>query len=194
MEFDKVIQNRRSIREFSSQMIDKNNIIKLIECARLAPSAGNRQPWHFVILEDKIKNEVANIMESEIKTADIILDKSNYATRQYNPTSSLKASIKIIKEAPILILVFRKKNDNWLEGDYLSIGCAVEHICLKATELELGSLWIRDIVYTRDKISNLMGYDDMELVTGVVIGYSIEYPYKRVKKNIEEIMEWRNDK
>ncbi len=66
MELDKAIQERRSTREFSSEPVAKEDIYKLIESARLAPSAGNRQPWFFVILEGDIKNKVASIMEEQM--------------------------------------------------------------------------------------------------------------------------------
>lgn len=193
MELDKVIRERRSIREFSSKKIEKDKIIQLIESARLAPSAGNRQPWHFVIAQEQAKDKIVHVILNQINGMDITLDSSEHATRPYNPTSSLKASMQCIKEAPIFILVFRKHSDDWLEGDYLSIGCAVEHICLKAADLGLGSLWIRDVVYTRDKIAKIMGHEDMELVTGIAIGYSDEYPYERHKKSLEEIMEWSDE-
>ena len=188
MELDKAISLRRSTREFSSEKVKREDIYKLIESARLAPSAGNRQPWFFVVLESEEKEKVASIMEEHIKNAVITLDGQENATHPYNPTSSVKGSIKVIQEAPVFILVFRKRSEDWKEGDYLSIGCAVEHIALKATDLGLGSLWVRDVVYTKDKIANAVGYSDLELVTGIAIGYSIEFPYERFKKKLEDIM------
>ena len=60
--------------------------------------------------------------------------------------------------------------------------------------MNLGSLWIRDIVYTRKEIAQEVGHEDMELVSAVAIGYSIEFPYERKKKILEDIMEWyKND-
>lgn len=188
MELDKVIQERRSTREFSSQPVSKENVYKLIESAKLAPSAGNRQNWFFVVLEGKTKNKVAEIMEEQIKNAVVTMDGRENATHAYNPTSSVKGSIRVIKEVPIFVLVFRKFSEDWKEGDYLSLGCAVEHISLKATDLGLGSLWVRDVVYTRDKIAKYVGYENLELVTGMAIGYSTEFPYERHKKKLEEIM------
>lgn len=149
MELDKAIQKRRSTREFDSIPVSKDNLKKLIESARLAPSAGNCQNWFFVVLEGDIKNRVAGIMEEQIKNMEITMDESENVTHAYNPTSSVKGSIKIIREAPVFILVFRKYSEDWKYGDYLSIGCAVEHICLKAT--------------------------DLGLVTGLAIDYSSEY-------------------
>lgn len=185
MELNKAIENRRSIRKYKVIDVPNEIIEELINCARLAPSAKNRQPWKFMIVKDKIKNEIADIMLEQDKKSRISLER-----KIYNSNSSVKATALIIKEAPILILVFRPKDNNWVIGDSLSIGAAIEHICLKATDLKLGSLWIRDIVYTQDSIANLVGKDDMELISAISIGYPDENPKQRTKKKLEEVMEW----
>ena len=53
MEFSDVIKNRRSIRSYKPNPIPREKINKILESARLAPSASNRQPWHFIVVEDK---------------------------------------------------------------------------------------------------------------------------------------------
>ena len=191
MEFNQVIEERRSTRKFSKKTVAKKKILELIECARMSPSAANRQPWHFIIVENEQKNKVAAIMEEQLKKNKVELDSANYATHTYQATSSIINSIRVIREAPILILVFRPNSDDFHDADYLSIGSAVEHICLKATNLNLGSLWIRDIIYTKDEIAELFTDQTMELVVSVAIGYSSEFPYPRKKKILEEIMEWK---
>lgn len=188
MELKEAIEKRVSTREYSIETVDKKLIKELIEAARLAPSAGNRQPWHFLILENDSKKKVADILLKKYKEEKNV--GKEVATKEYIPAMSLINSIRVISEAPILILVFRDKNDAWLEGDYLSIGCAVEHIALRATDLGLGTLWIRDVVYMKSEIAKVFGKQKMELVTGITVGYSTEYPYDRQKKKLEDIMEW----
>lgn len=190
MELNEVIKERRSTREFSNQLVEKEDVLKIIESARLAPSAANRQPWQFLILEGKIKDDVADIMEKYLNRERKVLDSRIYATKKYRPTSSLNGSLNVIRTAPILILVIRKKQKEWLEGDYLSIGAAIENMCLTATDLGIASLWIRDVVYVRNKIIKFLKYDDFELVCGLSIGYSMEFPYERKTKKIEDIMKW----
>ena len=189
MELRETIEKRVSTREYSIENIDRKVIEDLIDCARLAPSAANRQPWHFLVLEGESKKKVADILLKKYKEEKDICDNSK-PTKEYKPVMSLVNSVRIISEAPVLLLVFREKNLDWLEGDYLSIGCAVEHICLRATDLGLGTLWIRDVIYMREEISKLFKKDDMELVTGLAIGYSTEYPYERKKKSLTDILEW----
>ena len=189
MELRETIEKRVSTREYSIENIDRKVIEDLIDCARLAPSAANRQPWHFLVLEGESKKKIADILLKKYKEEKDISDNSK-PTKEYKPVMSLVNSVRIISEAPVLLLVFREKNLDWLEGDYLSIGCAVEHICLRATDLGLGTLWIRDVIYMREEISKLFKKDDMELVTGLAIGYSTEYPYERKKKSLTDILEW----
>jgi nitroreductase len=55
MEFEKVVEDRRSIRNFQTRKVEKDKICKLIEMARLCQSAKNRQPWKFLTLENKEK-------------------------------------------------------------------------------------------------------------------------------------------
>ena len=53
MEFDEVIKKRRSIRRYKDTPVPKEKILKILEAARIAPSAAHRQPWHFIVVEDK---------------------------------------------------------------------------------------------------------------------------------------------
>jgi nitroreductase len=57
MEFKKVIEKRRSIRKYKNKPIPKETILEILEAARNAPSAAHRQPWHFIVVEDKNKIE-----------------------------------------------------------------------------------------------------------------------------------------
>lgn len=51
MELTEIIKNRRSIRKYKNVDVPNELIEDLIECARLAPSAKNRQPWKFLIVK-----------------------------------------------------------------------------------------------------------------------------------------------
>ena len=174
MELKEVIENRRSIRKYKCEEVQNEVIQDLIECARLAPSAKNRQPWEFLIVKNNAKNEIANIMLENEKNRNV----------------SVKETAKIIKEAPILILVFKQYNENWIVGDALGVGAAIEHICLRATDLGLGSLWIRDTTYSQKEIAKLVGYENMELISAIAVGYADEQPKQRPRKKLEEILKW----
>jgi nitroreductase len=53
LKFGEVLDKRRSIRKYKDAPIPKEKIIKILEAARIAPSAGHRQPWHFIVVENK---------------------------------------------------------------------------------------------------------------------------------------------
>ncbi len=53
MEFDDVIKTRRSIRKYKGTPVPRESLMKILEAARIAPSAKHRQPWHFVVVEDE---------------------------------------------------------------------------------------------------------------------------------------------
>lgn len=185
MELSETIKNRRSIRKYKSDDVDNKIIEDLIDYARLAPSAKNRQPWEFLVVRDTTKDEIADIMLEEEKKSKISLER-----KIYNTNSSVKATAYIMKEAPILILVFKPKDDNWIIGDSLSIGASIEHICLRATDIGLGSLWIRDIVYTKENIAMLVNKNDKELISAISIGYPDEQPKQRVRKQLSKVLKW----
>ena len=180
MEWVDVIKDRRSIRKYTSEDVPDELIEDLIESARLAPSAKNRQPWKFVIVKNNLKNQIA----------DIMIKNEEREERKADTNSSVKFTAGIMKDAPILILVLKEYDEDWTIGDALSIGGAIEHICLRATDLGLGSLWIRDTVYTQREIVKLIGYENMEMISAISIGYPNQSPKQRPRKELKEILEW----
>ena len=184
MELNEVIDKRRSIRKYTNEEISKEVIESIIDSARLAPSAKNRQPWNFVVVQNTIKNKIADMM---IKKENELLQTTD------RKGSSVINTSKIIKEAPVLILVLKEYDENWIIGDCLSIGAAIEHICLKATDLGLGSLWIADTVYVQKDIAKLVGHENMQVISAISIGYSDQEPNRRPRKELEDILEWYNE-
>jgi nitroreductase len=53
LKFEEVLEKRRSIRKYKDAPVPKEKILKMLEAARIAPSASNRQPWHFIVVENK---------------------------------------------------------------------------------------------------------------------------------------------
>lgn len=185
METLKSIEERRSIRGYTKEKLSREIVEDILNCGRLAPSAKNRQPWYFVIVQNDVKDKIANMMSDYT----INTDETN-EEKILGHKSSVSPTVNTIKQAPILILIFREKNDNWIVGDNLSIGACVENMCLRATDLGIGSLWIRDIVYVADEVAKMLGHKDMELNCALALGYASQYPKMRPRKNLEDIIEW----
>ncbi len=53
MKFKEVLEKRRSIRKYKNTPVPREKLLKILEAARIAPSAGHRQPWHFIVVENK---------------------------------------------------------------------------------------------------------------------------------------------
>lgn len=175
MELQKAFESRRSIRKYKNTDIPKETLRELLECARISPSAKNIQPWKIYIAKGETKDAVADFM-TEYADAN---GPQKYAGMYSTGTA--------IKQAPVLLLVFRDNDAPLERNDTLSIGSAVEHILLKATELELGSLWICAMYKVRDKIANLIG-TDLELYSCIALGHPDEEPSARPRKSLEDIV------
>jgi len=129
MDFSGLVQRRRSVRKYSDRPISKNDILKCLEAARLAPSACNSQPWHFIVIDDPaLKDRLAGRIFSGV-----------YSMNQF------------AKEAPVLIAVVTEKSKflasfggQVRDTSYclIDIGIACEHLILQAEELGIGSCWI----------------------------------------------------
>jgi len=73
MDFVKVVEKRRSIRQYKSDTVPNDLILKILESARITPSAGNRQPCHFIIVKDADKKKALGISEWASKAPVIIV-------------------------------------------------------------------------------------------------------------------------
>lgn len=182
------IENRRSIRAFRNDEISKEIVEDILNSGRLAPSAKNRQPWYFVITKGQTKNKIADMMIDYTLNNDETLERKNLGC-----PSSVNPTANAIKQAPILVLIFREKNDNWIIGDNLSIGACVENICLRATDLGIGTLWIRDIVYVAEEVAKMLKHENMELNCAVALGIANQSPKQRPRKELKDIMEWYDE-
>ncbi len=115
MELFDVIRTRRSIRKFTDEPVSDEMIHKLIEAAMLAPSAGNQQSWHFIVVTDREK-----------------LDK----VPEFHPYA------KMIRNTSVAIVVCGapeglKWPDFWVQD----CSAAIQNLLLAARDLGLGTVW-----------------------------------------------------
>jgi len=148
MTFPELVQKRVSVRDYTTQPIEEQKVEQLLEMARLAPSAVNYQPWRFVVITS---------------------EKGREAVYGCYPR-------EWIKPVPLFILVCGNHNESWTRKsdgkNYLDVdmGIVIEHICLAATEQELGSCIIcnfdTDLCLSSFKLPK-----QMEPVAIISIGY-----------------------
>lgn len=114
MNFDEIVDNRRSSRLFTNDKVSEKQLEKILSSGSLAPSAKNRQPWKFYILNDKQKNDIMNML---------------FEWERLNPKekTSVKGTAEQIRTANKMIMIYsdsyksKYKNQNYKKPDYLSI-------------------------------------------------------------------------
>ena len=73
MDFKKVVEARRSIRRYKSDPVNDDLIREILEAARIAPSASNRQPCHFIVVKDTVKKRALGLRDWAVKAPVIIV-------------------------------------------------------------------------------------------------------------------------
>ena len=180
MQLREAIAARRSIRKYFPQPVEPEKIEALIESARLCQSGHNRQPWRFMVLKGEQKARVTAIMREYYDAL---------TPEQQAGMSSNVSTARVMDEAPVLILVFRIPcEEDDIVSDTVSIGAAIEHICLTATDLGLGALWIRQTRFTEKTIAARFGHPEMQMISALAVGYPAEAPAPRPRLGVQEIV------
>ena len=181
MNFDEIIKNRRSARAFTEKDVSEEQVKKILDSGIKAPSARNRQPWKFYILNEEQKTHIMNMLFE--------WDKLNPKEK-----TSVKGTAQQIKTANKMIMIYsdnyssKSKNKNYKKPDYISLGCAIENMSLQAIDLGLGSCILCDTLYIEDEINEYLGIKNFEQICGFIIGTPIyNYPPK-IKKNVKELL------
>lgn len=174
MDFLEIAQKRYSCRKYSDKKIDRETLLELVKVARLAPSACNSQPWHFVLIDDADKIE--QVAKATQKGGLGFINK-------FTPTA--KAFLVLVKEKP----GFSEKMAKVMTSrDYTpyDIGIVTATITYRATELGLGSCilgW-----FDEDKIKEILSVPKKHFVDLVIaLGYpeTADVPEKRRKDESE---------
>lgn len=180
MELEQIISARRSVRKYEDRPVEREKTNACLEAARLAPSACNSQPWHFVVLDDP-----------EIKNA--------FCKEAF---SGVYAMSKWAEKAPVLIAVisdagnFTSRIGNFFrrtEFYLVDQGISCEHLVLRAQDLGLGSCWIGWL--NADKAARFLKLPKSKKVEHLIsLGYPAESPAPRPRKSFEEIVSYNKYK
>ncbi len=193
------IYDRRSIRKFLDKPISQKDIIDIIQSGRKAPSSKNRQPWKYIVIQGNAKEEMLKVFRQGIEREEndnALLPES----KQY--IASAKYTIDIMAEAPTIIFVVNSLGKSIMEEltpeeriyeicNIQSISASIQNMLLAATEKGIGSLWICDIYFAYPELCKWLNSDG-QLIAAIAFGYPNEFPSERPRKEIEDIVEWRN--
>lgn len=169
-----IVEKRRAIRKYKQYDIPEEDLKKILEAARLAPSAENSQPWRFIIVKDQ-------------KTKKL-LAKPYFQNRTFltQPFIADANAIVVVLGDPSVSCCPRA---TWTTRDPL---IATEHLVLAATALGYGTCWIanyesRPKEWINEVKKTLKIPEHMHIIVLVAIGIPDEDPPPRPRKSLQEI-------
>jgi len=190
------IYDRRSIRKFSDAPIPKEDMIEIIQSGIKAPSSKNRQPWKYIVVQGREKEEMLEVFRRGISREEnerALLPQS----RQH--ISAAKYTVDIMEDAPVIVFVVNSLGKSILSEltpeervyeicNIQSISASIQNMLLAATEKGIGSLWICDIYFVL--YSELCKWldSDGQLIAAIAFGYPNEFPKERPRKKIKDMI------
>lgn len=119
MDVFEAIKTRRSIRKYKPDAVEEEKLLRILEAMRLAPSAANKQPWHFIVVTEPEKKE-------KLRQA-------------YNRDWFVSA--------PVIIVACGNPRDAWVRADgeeywKVDVAIALQNLVMAARAEGLGTCWI----------------------------------------------------
>lgn len=158
------VVQRRSVRAYQDKPVPEEKLKKILEAARLAPSARNTQAYKYIVVKD------ANLRS-----------KLAQAATPYN----------FIGEAPVILVAVSLEPDYIMYCDVpayaVDIGIAFDHITLVAMEEGLGTCWIGGFYQT--PVKQILSIPEKYKVVALLpVGYAADAPAKKARKSLNEIV------
>ena len=164
MNFLDLVKQRYSCRSYQNKSVEQEKLDYVMDCARLAPSAVNKQPWLFRIVSDDASK--AKLQEC--------YDRDWFKT------------------APMYIICSILHDEEWIRYDgkhhgNIDIAIAVEHLCLAATEQGLATCWVCNFNVEKCKKNfDIPAEEDPTVL--ISLGYAADQPTEKKRKPISEIV------
>lgn len=161
------IKERYSVRSYKDKPIANKDLTRILEAARLAPSARNIQEWRFVVVKDK---------DTRAKLSEAAKGQRSVA------------------EAPVVIACCAATVDYVMTCGQLAypidVAIAVDHITLIAAEMGIGSCWIG--AFYEDKVKKILNIpDEIRVVELLTLGYAAgTKPLAKRRLSLKEIVRY----
>lgn len=194
--FLSVVRGRRSVRRFRTTPVDKERILRLIEAAEWAPSAGNRQDWFFsVVTSPNVKRRMAEAVARRWKA---IVD-ANRTSGSIEEVERYVAHFDDFAEAPAVILVSARRPDAFQQhllgndasatfGAICSAAMAAQNLMLAAHVMGLGSCCMTGALAAREELGEIAELGPKrEIVCLIAVGWRDEAPPAPNRKPASEI-------
>ncbi|MGD6805546.1 MAG: nitroreductase family protein [Candidatus Bathyarchaeia archaeon] len=179
MELDICIKGRRSVRAFTNEPVSKEQLDAVLEAGVWAPTGMNRQPWRFIVIEDK---KLIKLVSDETK--ELVKKNMPPLAAQFNTDKDV-----ICYNAPMLVLICTEKDPQWSNVNLLDSVLAAQNMFLKAYELGLGTCYMGFVQFLNGKpeVLRRIGVpENFDMMVPFVIGHpkGAQGKGKREKANI----------
>lgn len=202
-----LMQSRRSIRKFRSEMPERALIEKLIEAAVTAPSASNKQPWRFFVVTNRdLKARMAQAVQAAVDcVAGHIDPQFESAFRAYGDyfTRFENAPVVIVPLYRPLTLLSTMVGDGLPEAHRRNLTCmeqqsgivstslAMQNLLLMAHELGLGASGLTGPLIALHELRSILSVPaSWSIVALVAVGYPDEQPPATIRKSPIEVTRW----
>ena len=173
MEAIEAILTRRSTRNYKPDAVEPDKLDTILAAARQAPSGGNNQTNHFLVIRNK---EVLQTLIELTQTAFAAMEaaEDTYSSLKHAIAASKKGGYVFCYDAPLLIVVANRKDYG---NNMADCACAIENMMVAANALDLGSCWINQLRWLNEDprlvaYLQTLGMKENERVYGaVIIGY-----------------------
>ena len=173
MDTFEAIITRRSTRNYKEDPVETEKINKIIEAGRTAPSGGNNQTNHFLVIQDRaVLDKLIALVETAFSKMEA--EEDMYISLKHSIAAAKKGGYVFCYNAPLLIVVANQKNYG---NNMADCACAIENMMVAANALDLGSCWINQLKWLNEEPEILaylrsLGMKENERVYGsVIIGY-----------------------
>ncbi len=198
----KIIQDRRSIRQYSKDPVSEEHLEMILEAARQAPSGENAQPWRFIVVRDEATRKqlgaIAGGGSGRRFTAEFVTEKMQERFESLEDEAKKKAIFEkltsgrvsaFLADAPVSIVVCGRK-DVWdLPYD---TSAAIENMLLMVTALGLGACWvIAPCIDIRDEesLKDLLGVPEgIKIVSIIAVGHPTRPHRPRPRLPLHELV------
>ncbi len=199
MNVEEAIARRRSVRRYRDVPLSERTLEDLLESARLAPSASNLQTWRFrVVTDTETRKELRSLAFNQrfVEEAPSVIvccaDLAAFKDRLKN-TWQLITSGKVRPNLEMALRMARGSRDQELNEDRqiinaaINVAIAVEHIALRATELGLGTCWVR--AFDAAGVAACLGLPRHVIPLALLpVGYPDEEPPARPRRDMADIL------
>ncbi|KZX17187.1 nitroreductase family protein [Methanobrevibacter filiformis] len=174
-----VINNRRSVRQYSNEQLKEDEVKKILDAGIMAPTARGEAPWHFTVIQSS--DLLKYINETSI---DLMLKSDNEFFQ-----AIAKSGRNILHEAPTVIVVSGREDATNIQAD---CSAAIENILLAAEGLNIGSCWVGLIaIFFEDaeNVAKLQIPEGYVPLYGVTLGYKVSEREGNPKRN-KNVVNW----